>query len=260
MERKGRGPFCACLWRPVPDYRDRPPLEERVTAACERILAERGQVSTLEMLLGIQFIHHGHINQWKMSLIPYLEKATLTNHENWGLALAAFHRWGESRGLRRVLAEYRMKNRTGEQYLRFTDTCDKVVEDLYRVAYATHGPPPPTRERRVEPTVWEVMRDSECGGCGEMVYPGAYIFRDKIRALCLPCAKLDQLAFLPSGDAGLTRLSKQRTIEASAPYAVVMRFNQGRSHYQRVGILVREKILDRTIRELEHGDEPGGVG
>ena len=234
------------------DYRDKPPIDQRVAAACERILAERGQVSTLDMLLGIQFIHRGHINQWKMSLIPYLEKATLTNHEGWALALAAFHRWGESRGLRRVLAEYRMKNRTGEQYLRFTDTCDKVVEDLYRIAYASHTAPPPMPEQPHEPTVWEVMRDSECGSCREPVWPGAYIFRGDRGSLCLSCAKLDQLAFLRAGDAALTRLARERAVEASARYAVVMRFNQGRSHYQRVGILVPEDALDEAIRELEH--------
>ena len=153
-------------------------LEARVLAACGRILAEHGQVSTLDMLLGARIIHWGHVNQWKMGLVPYLEKVTLTRHEDWGRALETFHRWGESRGLRRVLAEYRMKNRTGEQYLRFTDTCDKVVEDLYRIAYASrepfHAPPEPP----AEPTVWEVMR--RCGWlaslapCGVPCRPAAW--------------------------------------------------------------------------------------
>src|SRR6266446_3306419 len=53
-------------------------------------------------------------------------------------------------------------------------------------------------------------RDSTCGECLEELGSKAWItlVRDK-GALCLSCADLDQLIFLASGDAALTRRARQ---------------------------------------------------
>jgi len=52
-------------------------------------------------------------------------------------------------------------------------------------------------------------RDSTCDECGEELGRQAWITLEENKgALCLACADLDELVFLPTGDAALTRRSK----------------------------------------------------
>jgi hypothetical protein len=57
---------------------------------------------------------------------------------------------------------------------------------------------------------------------------------------CLPCADLDHLVFLPSGNTALTR----RARKASTLSAVVVRWSRARKRYERQGVLVEEPALD----------------
>ncbi len=53
-------------------------------------------------------------------------------------------------------------------------------------------------------TVFIVRRDVTCGECGEALGRHAWIMLDRERgALCLACADLDHLVFLPAGDTAL---------------------------------------------------------
>jgi hypothetical protein len=63
--------------------------------------------------------------------------------------------------------------------------------------------------------------------------------------VCLSCADLDHLIFLPSGDAALTR----RARKASSLSAVVVRFSRARRRYERRGVLVEEAALERAEAE-----------
>lgn len=60
--------------------------------------------------------------------------------------------------------------------------------------------------------------------------------------LCLACADLDHLIFLPSGDAALSRRAKQ----ASRLSAVVMRWSRSRKRYERQGILAEEAAIQQA--------------
>ena len=60
--------------------------------------------------------------------------------------------------------------------------------------------------------------------------------------LCLTCADLDHLIFLPSGDAALTRRAKQ----ASQLSAVVVRWSRSRKRYERQGILAEETAIEQA--------------
>jgi hypothetical protein len=60
--------------------------------------------------------------------------------------------------------------------------------------------------------------------------------------VCLHCADLGHLVYLPRGSAALTR----RAREASSLCAVVVRFNRRRKRYERQGLLVEEGALARA--------------
>jgi hypothetical protein len=97
---------------------------------------------------------------------------------------------------------------------------------------------------------------AECGGTGDLL-----IMDDK-GPLCLTCADMDHLVFLPSGDAALTRRAKK----ASTLSAVVVRWSKTRKRYERQGLLVEEPALgqaeeqclgdsDARMRRRERGAE-----
>jgi hypothetical protein len=69
--------------------------------------------------------------------------------------------------------------------------------------------------------------------------------------LCLGCADLDHLVFLPAGDAAVTRRAKR----ASGLSAVVVRFSRARRRYERQGLLVEEKALEQAEQECLADDE-----
>ena len=63
--------------------------------------------------------------------------------------------------------------------------------------------------------------------------------------LCLACADLDNLEFLPAGDTALSR----RARKYSSLAAVVVRFSRARNRYERHGLLVTPDALARAEQE-----------
>ena len=81
-----------------------------------------------------------------------------------------------------------------------------------------------------------------CASCGDT---GDFLFKDKAGALCLDCADLGHLEFLPSGDAALTR----RATKASRLSAVVVRWSRRRNRYERQGILAEAVAIEHAAQE-----------
>ena len=89
-------------------------------------------------------------------------------------------------------------------------------------------------------------RESTCSECGENLGAKAWItlIKDK-GALCLSCADLDHLVFLPSGNAALTRRAQKH----STLSAVVLKWSRSRKRYERQGLLVEERALEKAEEE-----------
>ncbi len=86
-------------------------------------------------------------------------------------------------------------------------------------------------------------RASVCGECREELGPKAWVFLAGERgALCLSCADLDHLVFLPSGDAAVTRRARRLSTLA----AVVLKWSRARNRYERQGLLVEEDALHQA--------------
>ncbi len=101
-----------------------------------------------------------------------------------------------------------------------------------------------------EPTVFIAHREGACAECGMKLEGGEWITltgeEGKVaEALCLGCADLDHLVFLPRGDAALTR----RAGKYSALRAVVVEWSRRRKRYERQGTLVEEAALQRAEEE-----------
>ncbi len=94
--------------------------------------------------------------------------------------------------------------------------------------------------------VFITTRESSCDECGEDLGRSAWItLAGEKGALCLSCADLDHLVFLPAGDAALTRRSRKH----STLVAVVLRWSRARKRYERQGLLVEEEALNQAEEE-----------
>lgn len=114
--------------------------------------------------------------------------------------------------------------------------------------------PATPKPEKVELKVFISHRDSTCGACEETLGRQAWITLEPDKgALCLACADLDHLVFLPSGNVAVTR----RARKYSALSAVVLKWSRLRKRYERQGLLVEkgaeaqaesECLADQEIR------------
>ena len=90
------------------------------------------------------------------------------------------------------------------------------------------------------------LRDSTCGECGEDLGSRAWItLQEEKGAVCLSCADLEHLVYLPSGDPALTRRAKKY----SKLWAVVLKWSRARKRYERQGLLVEDDSLTKAEQE-----------
>ena len=79
----------------------------------------------------------------------------------------------------------------------------------------------------------------------QMLHEGDLLIMDDAGPLCLACADLDHLVFLPSGETALTRRAKK----ASGLSAVVVRWSRTRKRYERQGLLVEDAALEQAEQQ-----------
>jgi hypothetical protein len=84
------------------------------------------------------------------------------------------------------------------------------------------------------------FRDETCGDCGGPVEEGDLFVYEADRIVCLACAGLDHLIFLPSGNVALTR----RATKHSTLSAVVVKYSRRRKRNERQGVLVEPTALE----------------
>lgn len=106
-------------------------------------------------------------------------------------------------------------------------------------------------EQSTELKVFITKQNPTCSECGEELGRSAWItLVENKGALCLNCADLDHLVFLPSGNVALTR----RARKYSTLSAVVLEWSRSRKRYERQGLLVEAQGLAQAEQECL-GDE-----
>ena len=232
--------------------RNKPTIEERVVTAAERALAGQQHVSAIDVLVNIGLLAPTAAENWHKGRIAYLEEVIQGSPNKIATALAAFHRWAKERGLMPSETRYVVEARGGTRELRFTANADLESERIYRTQYIS--PELPERKKKKieeeaakapDRVVFSIVRDSQCTECGTELENGSFLYMEGGQALCLACARMGDLEFLPRGDTALTR----RASKYSASKAVVVRFNRSRGRYERQGILVEESALAKAEQE-----------
>lgn len=110
----------------------------------------------------------------------------------------------------------------------------------------------PTSSKPQDLLVFMIRNDSQCSECGRELWQGSFITLNKEKgALCLACADLDYLVYLPRGEAALTR----RAIKHARLHAKVLQWSRTRKQYERQGVLVESEALDKAEEECLADEE-----
>jgi hypothetical protein len=230
--------------------KSKPPIEERVVTSAESVLAEQGHVSVIDVFVRMGLLLQSHVDVWRKGRIDHLDNLIQSSPKKIGTALEAFHHWAQQRGLAPSDAPFMVEGRAGARELHVT--ADPEVEQFFRRHYISPNLPEEKRKRIEEKSskppervVFEIVRDSKCSECGTELWKGSFLYMEGGQALCLACAGMGDLEFLPRGDTALTR----RASKYSASKAVVVRFSRSRGRYERQGILVEEQALGKAEEE-----------
>jgi hypothetical protein len=99
------------------------------------------------------------------------------------------------------------------------------------------------QHRSTDLVVISALRAWSCSLCG--AEQEGWLFMEDSGPVCLACAEMAHLVFVPSGDAALTRRARAN----SRLSAVVVRFSRARRRYERQGILAEQDALERAEAE-----------
>ena len=230
-------------------------LQERVHRAAEQCLERDGAVGPLELLQQLLFLHPVHFQGWQkgnpyyVALEPHIQCGPAKLEKTYRY----FHEWVQRRGLVPVEADYLRSTPHGPEPLSITADGDPEREIFFRTRYVPADLPENKAkklrnklDKAPELTVFELTSPaSQCSECGAEIVKGSVLFMERNEPLCLACADLDHLLFLPSGDAALSR----RARKYSSLAAVVLRFSRARKRYERQGLLVTPDALSRAEEE-----------
>ena len=225
-----------------------------ITAA-EQALTRQRYVSPLDVLTGMGWAPLGLVTDWRQGRAPHLEAIAAVSADRLADAMEVFQRWAKSRGLSPSEVEYPAATR-GRQPLRFTAAGDPALE----LAYRTHWMPADLPERQRERLTARQSKPPDlvvvlplaaftCVSCGRT--DADMLMMEDAGPVCITCADLGHLLFLPAGDAALTRRAKK----ASQLSAVVVRFSRSRKRYERQGLLVEEAAIEQAEQQCLSDEE-----
>jgi len=229
-------------------------LEKRVISAAESALNRQKFVSAIDVFVGMGWLQAAHVNDWKRENVPFLERAIQANLHKISFAMKTFAHWARGRGLKPSKTAYLMKARGEKKELRFCKSGNPYIEE----AYHTHFISPELTERKQktlkekmssppELVAYIILKDSSCSVCGTVLSPGSFLYVETDKPFCMKCAGFEDLVYLPSGNALLTRRARRY----SARQLVVVRFSRARKRYERQGLLIEEQAYRRAVSELE---------
>ena len=230
--------------------RNRASLSDRVALAASAALAAQSFVAPVDVLVGIGWLDPGAVKRWRLGQAGDLESLVQVDPRRIAEALQVFEAWATGRGLLARETDYLTRSPT-PQALRFSLGGDGAAERRYRTHWLSPALSETRRERLTqkasaapELVVVVPLNDAwtchRCGGTGDL------LMMETAGPACLRCVGLDDLEFLPTGEALVTRRAKA----GSARHAVVVRFSRARRRYERQGLLVEPQVLARVRQDL----------
>ena len=228
-------------------------LKQRVIQAAVEALNRQHYVSLIDVFLGMGLLQYVHVEQWRKKKIPYLEECLQGSFEKTSFCKQCFHSWAQEQGLTPQVTKYLARTNEAQKNLKFTNDDDPATEEMYRTHYFSPSVSATKRQKiheKVNKTpelvVFITGKNFQCSKCHKEFLKGSFLLMEANQPQCLKCAKLDDLEYVPRGDATLTR----RTKKESKKFAVVVQFSGSRKRYERQGILVDKRALEKVMERL----------
>jgi hypothetical protein len=216
-------------------------LQDRVVAAADEALRRRKFVSAVDVCVGIGWLSGNLVTRWQQGRVDSLEEVLQVRADRLAQALEYLATWAKEQGLTATATEHIAATRDRRQ-LRFTIAGDPAAEEAWRVTWAAAELPARQRERLSAPPDLVVIQPIKDWTCAECQETDELLIMDNDQPLCMTCADMDHLLFLPAGDAALTRRAKK----GSRLSAIVVRWSRSRKRYERQGLLVEEAALEQA--------------
>jgi hypothetical protein len=227
-------------------------IEKRVIEAANSILHEKKFVSVTDIFLHMGWLNSALVQDWRKGKVPYLERVIQTNLNKISRAIRFFQSWAKNNNLKPSETAYLLKTGRTKRDLQFTKYGDENLERAYRTHYLSPELSEKKAEKLLEKStkpedivVFMLVKDAHCSQCSKELLRGDMLFMEADKPLCLDCAGLSHLEYLPSGDAKLTRRAKKK----SALWALVVRYSRARKRYERLGLLVEKEALKEAEKE-----------
>ena len=228
-------------------------LRARVIHAAECVLEVKGYVSPIELLKQMGFLAPTHVRVWEKGVHDCLKPHIQCGAKKLEGTFEIFQEWARDESLVPIKATLRTSGRDQSHELRVAEDADPDMEAFFRTCYAPADITPRKLEalkkklnKPPDLVVFMTVRESvTCEECSDEILKGDFLFREKNKSLCLRCADLDHLEFLPSGDAAMSRRAKKH----SPLSAVVVQFNRRRKRYERRGILATSRAIEQAEKE-----------
>jgi hypothetical protein len=226
-------------------------IQARVRRVAEQALAEKQYVRPIDVLLGLGWLAPSHLDRWRQGRVPYLEQVIQGNLGKVGAAMHEFRRWAQASGLTPSETTY-LARTARPPPTPVSASADPSIEQVYR----THWVSPELSERKRERLAEQQNRPPDlvaiaaikpwtCTRCRGEFGAGAVLMMEDAGPLCMDCADLGHLEYLPAGNATLTR----RATKLSLVSAVVVRWSRSRKRYERQGILAEPEAIEQAEAE-----------
>ena len=222
-------------------------LDQRVISAAEAALERQQYVNAVDVLVDLGWLPPPRVDEWRQGRIECLEDAIAVKPAKLAAALAGLEAWATDRQLEPSVTAYVARTRD-RRPLRFSRSGEPGVERSYSTLWVSPALSERARvrlqERLQQPPDLVVISPLNDWTCTRCAGSGDLLLMEDAGPLCMTCAEMDHLVFLPAGDAALTRRAKR----SSGLSAVVVRFSRSRGRYERQGVLVEQSALEHAKR------------
>lgn len=234
-------------------------MKQRALQAAEEALHKNQYVSPIDFLIGMKLLQPVHVEEWRRGKIPYLEQVIQGSIGKITFCMEFLCAWAKEKGLKPSPTIYLAKSSGPKRELKVSASGDPEIEQFYRTHYVSPALSEIKQkklqeklEKPPELVVFQIVQDTQCSQCNKKLHKGNLLFMEADQPLCLHCAHLDELEYLPSGNALLTRRAKK----GSTKSIVVVRFSRTHNRYERQGILVDKESLRKAQAELMIDEDP----
>ena len=227
-------------------------LQQRVVTACNAVLKRNGSVGLIELCQQLSFLQQVHVDNWKhgkLDNVPLI-KLLQVGADKFQKVLKHYEDWALSRGMSTIQVAYERQGRNGPERLPILIDDNPDQDALWR----RHFVPADLSAKKAEKLEQKLNKPDDiavfsqttnkekCAECSAEMLQGDLFFQEQNQIICLSCADLDHLEYLPSGDATLTR----RARKFSPLVAEVLQFNRRRKRHERIGLLVTAEAIDQA--------------